>query len=117
MNSSNFLLILKNHKYHCKKIDLKVLKPFVYIILFHISLGILLPSLAFINSDLIESSIALVSLEGDHELEEKKSEKKIYDKLVSLEIIKIDSRKILIHNLTKDYQSVYLNSFSPPPEI
>ena len=92
-------------------------KSLIYLLLFHISLGILLPSLTLLNDNLIESTIIIVNLEGDLELEEKETEKKIFEKSVYLDYAKIDSRKTLIHTLAKNYQSVFLKSFSPPPEV
>lgn len=92
-------------------------KSLIYLLLFHISLGILLPSLTLLSNDLIESSITIVNLEGDHESEEKETEKKIFEESVYLDYAKIDSCKSLIHALAKNYQSVFLKSFSPPPEV
>ena len=92
-------------------------KSLIYLLLFHISLGILLPSLTLLSNDLIESSITIVNLEGDLELEEKETEKKIFEESVYLDYAKIDSCKTLIHTLAKNYQSVFLKSFSPPPEV
>ena len=96
---------------------IKVFRYLVYLLLFHISLGILLPSLTLLNNDLIESSIAIVNLEGDHESEEKETEKKIFEESVYLDYVKIDSCQLLIHTLAKNYQSVFLYSFSPPPQV
>ena len=92
-------------------------KSLIYLLLFHISLGILLPSLTLLSNDLIESSITIVNLEGDHESEEKETEKKIFEESIYLDHAKIDSCQILIHTLTKNYQSVFLKSFSPPPQV
>ena len=92
-------------------------KSLIYLLIFHISLGILLPSLTLLSNDLIESSITIVNLEGDLELEEKETEKKIFEESVYLDYAKIDSCKSLIHALAKNYQSVFLKSFSPPPEV
>ena len=92
-------------------------KSLIYFLLFHISLGILLPSLTLLDNNLIESTIILVNLEGDLELEEKETEKKFFKESVYLDYAKIDSCKTLIHTLTKNYQSVFLKSFSPPPEV
>ena len=92
-------------------------KSLIYLLLFHISLGILLPSLTLLSNDLIESSITIVNLEGDHESEEKETEKKIFEESIYLDYAKIDSCKTLIHTLAKNYQSVFLKSFSPPPEV
>ena len=92
-------------------------KSLIYLLLFHISLGVLLPSLTLLNDNLIESTIIIVNLEGDLELEEKETEKKIFEKSVYLDYAKIDSCKSLIHALAKNYQSVFLKSFSPPPEV
>lgn len=92
-------------------------KYLIYLLLFHISLGLLLPSLSILSNDLIQSSIVIVNLEGDQELEEKETEKKIFEESVYLECVKIDSCQILIQTLAKNYQSVFLNCFSPPPEV
>ena len=92
-------------------------KSLIYFLLFHISLGILLPSLTLLDGNLIESTVILVNLEGDLELEEKETEKKIFEESVYLDYAKIDSCKTLIHTLAKNYQSVFLKSFSPPPEV
>lgn len=92
-------------------------KSLIYFLLFHISLGILLPSLTLLDGNLIESTVILVNLEGDLELEEKETEKKIFEESVYLDYAKIDSYKTLIHTLAKNYQSVFLKSFSPPPEV
>ena len=92
-------------------------KYLIYLLLFHISLGLLLPSLSLLSNDLIQSSIVIVNLEGDQELEEKEIEKKIFEESVYLDCVKIDSYQTLIHTLAKNYQSVFLNSFSPPPEV
>ena len=51
-------------------------KSLIYLLLFHISLGVLLPSLTLLNDNLIESTIIIVNLEGDLELDEKETEKK-----------------------------------------
>ena len=96
---------------------IRVFKSLIYLLLFHISLGILLPSLTLLNDNLIESTIIIVNLEGDLELEEKETEKKIFEESVYLDYAKIDSYKTLIHTLAKNYQSVFLKSFSPPPEV
>ena len=92
-------------------------KYLIYLLLFHISLGLLLPSLSLLSNDLIQSSIVIVNLEGDQELEEKETEKKIFEESVYLDCVKIDSHQTLINTLAKNYQSVFLNSFSPPPEV
>ena len=92
-------------------------KYLIYLLLFHISLGLLLPSLSLLSNDLTQSSIVIVNLEGDQELEEKETEKKIFEESVYLDCVKIDSYQTLIHTLAKNYQSVFLNSFSPPPEV
>lgn len=92
-------------------------KYLIYLLLFHISLGLLLPSLSLLSNDLIQSSIVIVNLEGDQELEEKETEKKIFEESVYLDCVKIDSYQTLINTLVKNYQSVFLNSFSPPPEV
>ena len=92
-------------------------KSLIYLLLFHISLSLLLPSLTLLSNDLIQSSIVIVNLEGDHELEEKETEKKIFEESFYLYYAKIDSCQILIHTLAKNYQSVFLSSFSPPPEV
>ena len=92
-------------------------KYLIYLLLFHISLGLLLPSLSLLSNDLIQSSIVIVNLEGDQELEEKETEKKIFEESVYLDCVKIDLYQTLIHTLAKNYQSVFLNSFSPPPEV
>ena len=92
-------------------------KYLIYLLLFHISLGLLLPSLSLLSNDLIQSSIVIVNLEGDQELEEKETEKKILKESVYLDCVKIDSCQTLIHTLAKNYQSVFLISFSPPPEV
>ena len=92
-------------------------KYLIYLLLFHISLGLLLPSLSLLSNDLIQSSVVIVNLEGDQELEEKETEKKSFEESVYLDCVKIDSCQILIQTLAKDYQSVFLNSFSPPPEV
>ena len=92
-------------------------KYLIYLLLFHISLGLLLPSLSILSNDLIQSSIVIVNLEGDQELEEKETEKKIFEESVDIEYLKINSCHKLIHTLAKNYQSVFLSSFSPPPEV
>ena len=92
-------------------------KPLIYLLLFHVSLGILLPSLTLLNDNLIESTIVIVNLEGELESEEKETEKKIFEESVYLDYAKIDSYKSLIYTLPKNYQSVFLKSFSPPPEV
>ena len=92
-------------------------KPLIYLLLFHLSLGILLPSLTLLNDNLIESTIVIVNLEGELELEEKETEKKIFEESVNLDYLKNDSCKSLIYTLPKNYQSVFLKSFSPPPEV
>ena len=96
---------------------IRVFKSLIYLLLFHISLGVLLPSLTLLNDNLIESTIIIVNLEGDLELEEKETEKKIFEESIYLNHAKIDSCQILIHTLTKNYQSVFLNSFGPPPQV
>ena len=58
---------------------IRVFKPLIYLLLFNISLGILLPSLTLLNDNLIESAIIIVNLEGELELEEKETEKKIFE--------------------------------------
>ena len=92
-------------------------KPLIYLLLFNISLGILLPSLTLLNDNLIESAIIIVNLEGELEFEEKETEKKIFEESVYLDYPKIVSTKSLIYTLPKNYQSVFLKSFSPPPEV
>ena len=92
-------------------------KFLVYLLLFHISLGLLFPSLTLLSNDLIQSSIVIVNLDGDHELEEKENEKKFFEESFYFDYTKIDSCQILIQTLAKNYQSVFLNSFSPPPEV
>ena len=92
-------------------------KSLVYLLLFHISLGLLFPSLTLLSNDLIQSSNVTFNLEGDHELEEKETEKKIFEESVDIEYLKINSCHKLIHTLAKNYQSVFLSSFSPPPEV
>ena len=92
-------------------------KSLIYLLLFHISLGVLLPSLTLLNDNLIESTIIIVNIEGDLELDEKETEKKKFEESVYLDYAKIDSCKSLIHALAKNYQSVFLKSFSPPPEV
>jgi hypothetical protein len=94
-----------------------VFKSLIYLLLFHISLGVLLPSLTLLNDNLIESTIIIVNIEGDLELDEKETEKKNFEESVYLDYAKIDSCKSLIHALAKNYQSVFLKSFSPPPEV
>ena len=54
-------------------------KSLIYLLLFHISLGVLLPSLTLLNDNLIESTIIIVNIEGDLELDEKETEKKIFE--------------------------------------
>ena len=92
-------------------------KSLVYLLLFHISLGLLFPSLTLLSNDLIQSSNVTFNLEGDHELEEKETEKKNFEESIDVEYLKINSCQILIHTLAKNYQSVFLSSFSPPPEV
>ena len=60
-------------------------KPLIYLFLFNISLGILLPSLTLLNDNLIESAIIIVNLDGELELEEKETEKKIFEESVYLD--------------------------------
>ncbi len=92
-------------------------KSLIYFLLFHISFGLLLPSLTLLSNDLMQSSIVIVNLDGDHELEEKENEKKIFEESFYFDYTKIDSYQILIHTLVKNYQSVFLSSFTPPPEV
>ena len=92
-------------------------KFLVYLLLFHISLGLLFPSLTLLSNDLIQNSVVIVNLEGDHELEEKETEKKILEESAYLEYAKIDPYQILIHTLAKNYKSVFLSCFSPPPQV
>ena len=75
-------------------------------------------NLWILNKYDIESSITIVNLEGDHESEEKETEKKIFEESVYLDYAKIDSCQIINScSGTKNYQSVFLKSFSPPPEV
>ena len=92
-------------------------KYLIYLLLFHISLGLLMPSLSVLSNDLIQSPIVIVNLESDQELEEKETEKKIFEESVYLDCVKIDSCQKLILTLAKNYQSVFLVNFSPPPEV
>jgi len=92
-----------------------VKKSITYIVLLHLCLGMLIPSVSLLNLNVFEHSLELISLENEIETEEKKIDSKI---LVSTLILKIDSiYDTLTHNLHEDYQSIHPTLVNPPPEV
>lgn len=92
-------------------------KSITYIVLLHLCLGMLIPSVSLLNLIVFEHSLELISLENEIETEEKKIDSKI---LVSTLILKIDSiydTSTLTNNLHEDYQSIHPTLVNPPPEV
>ncbi|MDG1687321.1 MAG: hypothetical protein P8K74_06030 [Flavobacteriaceae bacterium] len=94
-------------------------KIIALLLLFHICLGMLAPSLNLIFSNSFENNIVYISLEAESEADEKEieSEEKILSYFQSLELSNITKISCHIFSNQNLYASFYQKFFSPPPEV
>lgn len=92
-------------------------KSITYIVLLHLCLGMLTPSVSLLNLNVFEHSLELTSLENEIETEEKKIDTKISVYTLILKIDSIYDTSTLTHNLHEDYQSIHPTLVNPPPEV
>jgi hypothetical protein len=73
-----------------------------------------IPSITILCFDSIETSVELVTTEN--ETEEKKLDSKIFESPDTFIMLNLPLSSTLIGSLNKNYQSIHIADFNPPPE-
>jgi len=85
--------------------------------LLHLCFGLLIPSITVLCFNTIEESIDWFASESDNEVEEKNEDTKTIEFFVAVNLSVIQDSNSLIYSLHKNYKSIHLRLFKPPPEV
>ena len=75
-----------------------------------------IPSITILCFDSIETSLELVTTENENKTEEEKLDSKIFESPDTFIMLNLALSSTLIGSLNKNYQSIHIADFNPPPE-